>query len=254
MSESSVTAKDLIEAFDLPAGPSVRRVPKTTLSDHLPTSADKRLVDSKLARLEWIAAINPATAGIGAVEAHGLTIRTINFLLARSRGPMPARLIELIHRAIPQPVVLVHADEAPDAPASLSLAQKRAAEREAGRMVLTDILDTGPLAPRAEAFLASLSLSLLPSRDLAALYRGLMDRVEALAAARKAARPFRLASSRQEQQTWHDALELCWDLELRIASLSAAMRKEPRLAARVERGEEVRQLKSRLSDAVTRLA
>ena len=66
MSAKPITIEALIAAFDLPPGPAPRRVPKTTLSDHVPTSADKRLIEGKLARLEWIASINPAATGIAA--------------------------------------------------------------------------------------------------------------------------------------------------------------------------------------------
>ena len=132
MNPSPITAEALIAAFELPRGPAPRRIAKIALADHVPTAADKRLVDGKLARLDWIAAINPATTGIATAESDGVAIQTVNLLLARTRGALPPRLAEIIHRAIPQPVILIHADEAADALAGLSLAPKRAAEREYG--------------------------------------------------------------------------------------------------------------------------
>lgn len=203
---------------------------------------------AKLARLEWIAAINPASAGIAAAESDGLIIQTVNLLLARTRGPMPPRFAEIVHRSIPQPVILIHADEAPEAPASLSLAPKRAAEREAGRVVVTTLHDTGLLSGADRPFIATLALGQLPTRDLATLYAGLIDRTEALAAARKVGRPFRLASSAVEQQAWQEALERCRVLETEMATLVASMRKQTRLALRVELGEKVRLLKDSLDN------
>ena len=254
MISAPITAEALIAAFDLPPGLPSRRVPKATFADHLPTTTDKRLMESKLARLDWIAAINPQTSGIAAGAVDGLEIKTINLLLARTRGPLPTRLNEIVHRAIPQPVLLVHADEATGAPASLSLAKKRAAEREVGRVVVTDMHDTGSLAEADESFLRSLAVARLPSRDLAALYGGVIERTEALAAARAAGRAFRLAASSGEQDTWREALANCQSLQADIATLSAAMRKATRLAVRVERGEEVQRLRSLRIAALAMLA
>lgn len=246
MTLAPVTAEDLIAAFALPPGPARQRVNKSTVSDNVPTPADRRLVESKLARLDWLAAINPATTGIAMAESGGLTIQTINLLLARTRGPLPPRLAEIIHRAIPQPVILIHADEAADAPAGMSLAPKRVAEREAGRVVLTALHDTGALSTADRPFVSMLALARLPSRDLAALYAGLVERSEALAASRVGDRAFRLALSEDELARWREALAQCGRLEAEITSLTAAMRKETRLALRVELGEKVHNLKASL--------
>ena len=94
-------------------------------------------------------------------------------------------MAEIIHRAIPKPVILIHADEGGGA-ACLSLAPKRAAERETGRVVTIEVHDTGPLSNADEGFATTLALPALPTGDLAALYTGLVERVEALAAARLA--------------------------------------------------------------------
>jgi hypothetical protein len=217
-------------------------VPKASLSDHAPTAADRRLIDKALARLDWVAGLTPATIGVPAGEAEGLTIDTINLLSATTRGAMPPRLAEIIHRAIPKPVILIHTDES-GGTASLSLAPKRAAEREAARVVTTEVHDSGPLTDADAEFVATLALSGLPTRDLAALYVGLIERMEALAAALMAGRAFRLAASVQEAAKWRDAMRECCALNAEIAAMSAALQKEQQLARRVEAGEAVRQAK-----------
>lgn len=244
MSGSLITLETLVGAFALPSGPAPRRVPKASFADNVPTAADKRLIDGKLARLDWLAAINPATAGVAAVTIDGLEVGTINVIIARTRGPMPSRLAEIIHRAIPQPVILIHADDSPDAPAAVSLGFKRAAERETGRVVVTALHDTGALTLDDRGFLTALALDRLPSSDLGALYAGLIERVEALSAARRASRPFRLAASPDELARWRVALADAADLDAQIAALAAATRKENRLAVRVELGEKVHQLRA----------
>lgn len=240
-----MTPEDLIAAFALPAGPPPRRVPKTSLSDHAPTAADRRMIDKALARLDWVAGLTPANIGVPAGEAEGLTIDTINLLSATTRGPMPPRLAEIIHRAIPKPVILIQADESGDA-ASLSLAPKRAAERETGRVVTIEVHDSGPLSNADADFVAMLALSTLPTRDLAALYAGLIERAEALAAARMAGRPFRLAESPKQHRQWRNAIAQSNQVFAEIAMLSVTIRKQNRLATKVESGEKVRLLKASL--------
>jgi hypothetical protein len=253
MSGAPVTLDALVAAFALPPGPAPRRVPKASLADNVPTAGDKRLIEGKLARLDWIAAINPATAGITAATVDGLEVGTINALAARTREAMAPRMAEIIHRAIPQPVILVHGEDVPGAPAALSLAPKRAAEREAGRVVVAALHDSGTLHSDDQDFLASLALTRLPSRDLVVLYAGLIERVEALAAARRSLRPFRLAASSEELARWRDGLLRTSELEARIASHAAAMRKESRLAVRVEVGETIHQLKRALDKCMAML-
>jgi hypothetical protein len=240
-----MTPDALIAAFALPAGPPPRRVPKASLSDHAPTAADRRLIEKALARLDWIAGLTPTGIGVAEREAEGLTIDTINLLSATTRGPMPPRLAEIIHRAIPKPVILIHADEAGGA-ASLSLAPKRAAEREAGRVVTIEVHDTGPLSNADSAFAATLALSTLPTRDLAALYAGLVERVEALAAERIAGRTFRLADSPEQHSLWRSIMAQYNLVSAEIAALSGTIRKQNRLAEKVEIGEKVRVLKATL--------
>jgi hypothetical protein len=244
-----MTPEDLIAAFALPAGPPPRRVPKASLSDHAPTAADRRLIDKALARLDWIAGLNMGSIGVPAGEVDGLTIDTINMLFATTRGPMPSRLAEIIHRAIPKPVILIHADEDGDA-ASLSLAPKRAAERETGRVVTIEVYDSGALSQAEAEFAATLALSRLPTRDLAALYGGLIERVEALEAARTVGRVFRLATSVNEAAEWREALKRQSELNNSLAAQISLTKRETQLARRVELGEKAARIRKEI-DAVT---
>lgn len=249
MTDKPLSLGALTEALAVPRSDPPRRVPKTTLVENVPTAADRRLIDTKLARLEWIAAINPATTGIPAGEADGLTIDTVNLLAARTRGPMPPRLAEIIHRAIPKPVILLHRDETGGTGAAMSLAAKRAAERELAHVVTTAVYDTRALSHEDAPFLEELALSRLPTRDLATTYAGLIARVEALDAARSAGRAFRLAGGEAEQAAWRAALAKRVELAAELARLSTAARKEGCLAAKVELGEKARQVKLRLDEA-----
>lgn len=97
-----------------------------------------------------------------------------------------SRLIELIHRAIPYPVFLITSDADGIA---VSVAHKRHAQNEAGKVVIERVvaatgLRPGHLLPEERAFLDSILLAHQPRRDLLTLYEGWLVQIEALVAAR----------------------------------------------------------------------
>ena len=115
------------------------RVPKKLLAEQgAPTAADKRIILDGIDELQWFAACKPATIGVPSFKDDTREYLEIAAVACAFRpvlgqgGAKVARLIELIHRAIPYPVLLITTDAAGTA---LSLAHKRQAEREAGRIV-----------------------------------------------------------------------------------------------------------------------
>ena len=136
-------AESLIAALGLPARCRVdQRVPKKMLIDHgAPTAADKRLLNDHIESVQWLAALKPHTIGVPIWrddEREYLEIAVLAVTLRRaSVPPAPstslARLTELLHRAVPYPVLLLL-----DAPHGLSVsaAHKRWAHNEAGKVVL----------------------------------------------------------------------------------------------------------------------
>ena len=109
-----MTLSRVVDALRLPPEARVeRRVPKTLLLEHgAPTAADKRQIQDGIEEITWVAALKPATIGVPIyrdatreyLEVAALTMR----LRGRARG---SRLIELVHRAIPYPVLLITEDE-----------------------------------------------------------------------------------------------------------------------------------------------
>ena len=192
----------LIDAFRLPPQALVaQRIPKKMLVEQgAPTAADKRLINDTVDELWWHAALKPGTIGVPA--SSGLEGETIELALVSvqlrpgSRDAQAQRLRQLIHRAIPYPVLLVASVPA-SASASdpsgvvLSLARKRASLGEAGKWVLAETTETHAFSPAhataAEGqFMSSLALDQMPRSallDLSALYQGYADRVTALAVA-----------------------------------------------------------------------
>ena len=120
----------VIDALALPPDARVdQRVPKKLLLDQgVPTAADKRQIQDGIEEIHWIAALKPTNIGVpdyrdDVREYLEIAVLTVSFRQAAK----PARLIELIHRAIPYPVVLLSGQSEK---VSLSLAHKRWSQGE----------------------------------------------------------------------------------------------------------------------------
>ena len=193
-----MSVQALIEAFRLPPRALVaHRIPKKMLVEQgAPTAADKRLINDTVDELWWHAALKPGTIGVPASsgpdgEVIELALVSVQ-LKQESRDSQAQRLRQLIHRAIPYPVLLVASVSASEtAVVVLSLARKRASLGEAGKWVLAETAETHAFdvvhATAVEVqFMSSLALDHMPRSallDLSALYQGYADRVTALAVA-----------------------------------------------------------------------
>lgn len=245
-----MNATVLIEALALPDEARVdQRVPKKMLLEQgAPTAADKRLIQEGIEEMTWVAVLKPSTVGTPAytdAEREYLEIAVLAVEL-RSEARV-ARLIELIHRAIPYPVVLATEH---DGAAALSLAPKRRSEAEADRIVVEEVLTTDGLRPSGDtpvenAFLASLALAAQPRRDLNALYQGWIGCVAALAAARITGQ-YALATSPERTAARRVALDELERIHKEVARLRGRATKEKQLNRRVELNLEIRRLDGRI--------
>lgn len=244
----------VVEAFGLP--PSARvdmRVPKKMLAEQgAPTAADKRIILDGIDELQWFAACKPATIGVPSFkdETHEyLEIAAVG--CAFRPDAKTTRLIELIHRAIPYPVLLISTDA--DGVA-LSLAHKRPAEREAGRIVIDGVVTTGAIGGTAvdQAFLASLALVRQPRHNLNTLYDGWLARVEALQAA-KVSDVYLATDDKDAVQRRREALETHTRLQREIALLRAKAGREKQMKGRVDLNLQIQRLQAALADLNTDL-
>ena len=239
-----------LAALALPAEARVdQRVPKKMLLEQgAPTAADKRLIQDGLDSLTWVAALKPATVGVPAYIDDVREYPEIAVLAAVLRpGAKAARLIELVHRAIPYPVLLVVEQ---DGAAALSLAPKRRSEAEAGQVVVELVETTEPLCPQAAtasepAFLAHLPVAAQPRTDMNALYEGWRGCVTALAAARVTTRYVHSAAPQRVAER-RDALDEYQRLRREADRLRTQAVKEKQLNRRVELNLEIRRLEGRI--------
>lgn len=181
-----INAASIVAALSLPADARVdQRVPKTLLVENgAPTAADKRQINNGIEELQWVAALKPATIGVPAYSDATREYLEIAVLSLTLRAEAKSnRLTELIHRAIPYPVLLIQSQASSVA---LSLGHLRWSQGQAGHTVLDGLLVTASLdseSSTTSGFLASLNVANQPHTNLQALYQGWIERFEAYAAA-----------------------------------------------------------------------
>ena len=129
---------DLMAALALPDGALVdRRVPKTLLVENgAPTARDKRRIREEVDDLRWLATLKPSTVGVAAYRDPEREYLEIAVLQLTLRPGAPAgRITELVHRAVPYPVLL--ATRQADAPqlstGTQALVSRRDGQDRAGR-------------------------------------------------------------------------------------------------------------------------
>lgn len=187
------------------------RIPKTVLLERTTFSApDRRLLSDGIEILRWEATLKPETVGIAPFNDEDTEYLEIAVISAEFRKSSRVhRLRELIHRAIPYPVVLV-AQVGEEF--VLSLAQKRRSQSEADAFVLDGEAVEVVLEPVLPEFLEAFALASQPRSDLRALYQGWIETAEALQAARRTG-GFTLPRSPKHAERRRDALRECARIE-----------------------------------------
>lgn len=251
-----MTVEAVIAALNLPASARVdQRVPKKLLLENgAPTAADKRLINEGIEAIHWLAVLKPATCGVpefrNAVREY-LEIAVLHVSL-RDQAEEP-RLIKLLHRAVPYPVMLLiergHS-------VSVSLAHKRQALKEADKVVLDGEPVTVTMHATGrdiqEAFLQAMDLVRQPRASLYSLYQGWQDTLLALQAALLTG-VFTLLDSEERAQQRRQALQVGLSLQGQIASLRSAAAKASQMARQVELNLEIQRLQAELAAVRTQL-
>ena len=248
---------DLIAAFALPDAAVVdRRVPKTLLIENgAPTARDKRRIREEVEEFRWLAALKPTTVGLAAyrdAEREYLEIAVLQLTLRpRARA---ARLIELVHRAVPYPVLLTARQG--DA-TQLSLAHKRWSQGETGRTVLDGAvvaveLGNGTPVEAEIAFRRALALTRQPRASLHALYQGWMNLLLALRVA-DVTGAFVVPGSADEAADRAAALLEYGRVKSRIAEVSAVGAGEKQVRRLADINLELRRLRADLDEVRARL-
>lgn len=278
MSMVDLSSEQLFSALCLPAEATVgQRVPKKMLTDNLTsrgaaTSADRKLLQEQIEEVTWVAALKPSNAGIPAYQDEVRSYLELAVLSVRLRqgsqldvkaakvSSSTVRLAELVHRAIPYPVLMVLDD---GGRLYLSMVHIRWAQKEVDKTVLDGELIQGTFVRNGSgtppttdaftmaAFLDAVDLSKQPRSDLFALYQGWMDTLSAWQAAAVTGR-FECVSP-QQATARRAALRRCHELDAQISSLRAAASKEKQMARQVAANLEIKALMAERQQAANSL-
>jgi len=235
-----MTAQKLIAALALPESCRIdQRVPKHMLIENgAPTAADKRLLSDAISEVQWVAALKPNTVGVPIYrdeqrEYLEVSVLSVATECTPARTINHVRLAELVHRAVPYPVLLIL--ETPNA-TLLSCAHKRWSQNEASKVVLDGDVSTvdvpddlGSDHPLA----CALDLVRQPQTNLLTLYQGWMDCLSARRAALYTG-SFRSADTPTQAAERRDALNTCQRLEQEIARLHVRAAKEKQMSRQIE--------------------
>jgi len=245
---SGTPTQTLISALALPASCQVdQRIPKKLLLENgAPTCADRRLINDAVEEIQWLAALKPNTVGVAEyrddqreyIEVAVLCIITRHAPQGAGAGLTNkfvniARLAELVHRAVPYPVLLLLS-----APHCLlfSLAHKRWAHNDTGKVVLDGEASTADVALDLTAehpFLQALALTRQPQASLLALYQGWMDCLINWQVAQYTG-TFTATGTPAQAAVRREALSTCRRLELQSSRLRALAAKEKQMAKQVD--------------------
>jgi hypothetical protein len=246
-----VNCDTMIDALALPASSRVdQRVPKKLLLENgAPTAADKRLIHEGIEELLWLAALKPTTIGVPEYRDELREYLEIAVLRLNLRVSAKAtRLVELVQRAVPYPLLLLTEQADNDARPGLSAAHKRWSKGEVGKTVLDGDVVAVEWDPAHDGeswptFRDALAIGKQPRTSLHALYQGWVDTLLALQAARVAG-VFAVAATAERAIARRDALREYARLDAEIARLRAAAAMEKQLSRRVELNLELKRVEA----------
>lgn len=238
----------LVAALGLPEATRVnQRVPKKLLAEQdMATTADRRQIQDGVDDVFWLAALKPHLIGVPACDDGVRQYLELAVLrLTLKPGTKPGRLVELLHRAVPYPMLLFFSS---DAGIGLSLCHLRRSQNEAdktvpdGKLLAVTLAEDVAQSPAMADFCAAFALTRQPQADLYALYQGWVDTVAALDIARETGR-FQPSLTRAQAAERHQALQQCRELQARIAQLRIQAAKEQQLPRQVALNQTLRQLR-----------
>ncbi len=213
-------------------------------------AADKKAFSEDIDRITWEYTLKPSTIQIQSYEDEEREYPEVAVIdVALKTRRRTARIAEVMHRAIPYPLLLVFRVENCCA---FSTAHKRFSQAEkdaivAENMILTRWIDLNEPAKVQTDFLGSLNIVGLPHTHFYAFYSALADRLLAFECARLTGE-YRLESKAVGDQSRRERLAACHELEVAIDDCKTAIKKETQFNRKVELNTELKELQSKLRD------
>lgn len=243
----------LYEALDLPDRSYLgKRVYKRFFHEHAKLGVtDRKALSEDIDTILWQHTLKPSTVPILPYhdeEREYLEVAIIQATLKNQRRT--TRITEIVHRAIPYPVVLVLAY---GTMVLVSLAQKRLSRSESDAIVAEDFansdwIDLANTAKVEAQFLESVSFRRLPATNFFVYYTAFFDRVVALEAGRVSGR-FGLDAIDSKRKH----LQRHTELNREIAELRTAIKNETAFNRKVELNGRIKELEDLRTKEVQRL-
>jgi len=252
-----MNSETIVAALDLPFSSRLdQRVPKKLLVENgAATSADKRYITEGIESIYWLAALKPTTIGVPEYRDSIREYLEIALLRLTLRPEARiARLVELVHRAVPYPVLLLtDRDDATE----ISAAHKRWSQGEAGKTVLDGEIvavhcGEKDYTEHMTEFLELLGLGRQPRTSIYALYQGWLETLLTLQAARLTGL-FNPSPNPPHAAARQEALGECAWLESEMTRLRKTAAKEKQVSRQVELNLELKRVEAALAAARARL-
>ncbi len=249
-----MNAAEIVASLAIPQSAHVgQRIAKKLFIENAAfTTADKRRINDGVEELHWVAAVKPNNIGVPAYRDAIREYLEIAVLTLVLRPAAKAdRMLELVHRAVPYPVLLVTTQSET---ISLSAANKRHAQNEMGKIVLDEgVVEVSlPSSCSVSADLPPLTLSAQPADNLFVFYQGWIECLEAIQAA-KLTGFCTLAKNSEFAAARREALAAYARLTREITLLRSQGERETQLPRRVELNLEIKRLEAALAAAKSRL-
>lgn len=233
-----------------------KRVFKKLFHDNAKLGAtDKKAFREDIEVITWQYTLKSNTISIQAYEDNQREYREVAILQVNLKALNRInRIAEIIHRAIPYPLIVVFTY---NTTCALSLAHKRFSQAEKGAIVAEDFLITGWIdllapTPIQQAFLDSLAVSALPHTHFFAFYSVFTDRLVALDCARLTGE-YRIEPTTTKLRVRRDQLAVCHELEIQIDGHKAAIIKETQFNRKVELNIKMKDLERQYQEITAKL-
>ena len=216
---------------------------------------DKKALRDDIDTITWVYTLKPSTIPILAYQDNEREYDELAVLQVDLKTlNRTSRIAEIIHRAIPYPLVVVFVF---GATCAISLASKRFSQAEKGAIVAeefitTDWIDLNVPTPVQQAFFDSLAITGLPQTHFYAFYSALMERLTALDCARLTGE-YRIEAGTERRDARRQSLAKCHELEVRIADTRAAAKREKQINRLAELNVEIKRLEACLTEVATEL-
>jgi len=247
--------EEVIKALGLPSSSRVdQRIPKKMLIDNgSPTPSDKRTINESIEDIHWLAVLRPGSLGVSVFKDDVREYLEIAVLRVNCRlGSKVEKLAQIVHRAIPYPILLIQAQATGTV---LSLSHLRWSQAESGKTVLDGGVLMAELTKLGDLelnFIDSLQVGRNAKGNLFEFYQSWIDRIEAYAASAVTG-VYEPEIDGGRSAIRREALADYERISKEIAQLRQLASKERQVSRRVEANLKLKQLESLLAQASAKM-